>query len=96
MSKLQHDKQHQNIKFKCPGCGDIHILNLNNNRSPCWTWNGSESKPTIKPSINYSLKNKNGDIVIRCHSFVEGGYIRFLSDCTHDMKGQEVELSEIA
>lgn len=27
-----------------------------------------------------------------CHSFVEGGRIRFLSDCTHHLAGQTVDL----
>lgn len=27
-----------------------------------------------------------------CHSFVEGGRIRFLSDCTHALAGQVVEI----
>lgn len=31
----------------------------------------------------------------RCHSFIEGGRIRFLSDCSHALAGQTVELPEI-
>ena len=30
-----------------------------------------------------------------CHSFVTDGKIQFLSDCTHGLAGQTVELSEI-
>jgi hypothetical protein len=30
-----------------------------------------------------------------CHSFVKDGMIQFLADCTHELKGQTVELSEI-
>lgn len=30
-----------------------------------------------------------------CHSFVRGGRIEFLSDCTHALAGQTVELPEI-
>jgi hypothetical protein len=30
-----------------------------------------------------------------CHSFVENGRIRYLSDCTHAYAGQTVELKEI-
>jgi hypothetical protein len=30
-----------------------------------------------------------------CHSFVRGGKIQFLSDCTHALAGQTVELPEI-
>lgn len=29
-----------------------------------------------------------------CHSFVTGGMIQFLGDCTHDLKGQTVPIPE--
>jgi hypothetical protein len=32
---------------------------------------------------------------VRCHSFVIDGKIQFLSDCTHEMKGQTVELLDV-
>lgn len=31
-----------------------------------------------------------------CHSFVRGGRIEFLSDCTHALAGQTVDLPEVA
>lgn len=31
----------------------------------------------------------------RCHSFVEDGNIRFLSDCSHELAGQTVALGAI-
>lgn len=34
-------------------------------------------------------------IPTRCHSFVENGMIRFLSDCTHELAGQTVPLPEL-
>jgi hypothetical protein len=30
----------------------------------------------------------------RCHSYVTDGKIQFLDDCTHDLKGQTVDLPE--
>lgn len=32
----------------------------------------------------------------RCHSFVKDGKIQFLSDCSHSLAGQTVELPEIS
>lgn len=32
---------------------------------------------------------------VRCHSFVRNGYIEFLSDCSHALAGQTVELPDI-
>ena len=60
--------------------------------TPCWTWNGDTSKPTLRPSILTRLPTSDGDVV--CHSFVQDGRIRFLDDCTHDLAGQEVDLLE--
>jgi len=31
----------------------------------------------------------------RCHSFVRGGRIEFLADCTHDLAGQTVDLPDL-
>ena len=30
-----------------------------------------------------------------CHSFITDGRIQFLGDCTHELKGQTVELPEV-
>lgn len=49
-----------------------------------------------------AFKNKTGkyptkkelpdDVLEICHSFVTGGKIRYLNDCTHHLKGKTVEL----
>ena len=39
-----------------------------------------------KPPIEY--------VPTVCHSFVTDGMIQFLDDCTHDLKGQTVELPD--
>lgn len=54
--------------------------------TPCWTWNGDTEKPTLKPSI----KTTGGDFL--CRSWVTDGQVKFLNDCTHDLKGQTVPL----
>ena len=71
--------------FFCPACGYAHWFKVGNGG---WTWNGDRDKPTIKPSILTLY------VEPRCHSFVTDGMIRFLDDCTHDMKGKTVELPE--
>lgn len=46
------------------------------------------------------LKSKEGEskayLCVRCHSFVRDGRIEFLSDCTHALAGQTVDLPELA
>ena len=59
--------------------------------TPCWTWNGDTEKPTLRPS----LLTRGSDHMVRCHSFVTDGMMRFLGDCTHDLKGQTVPLLDV-
>jgi hypothetical protein len=44
--------------------------------------------PTFEPSILVEGARS------RCHSFVREGRIKFLSDCTHELAGQTVDLPE--
>jgi hypothetical protein len=74
----------------CPGCGCGHLFDKR------WTFNGDYEKPTFSPSM---LCNANMPIdpprTHRCHSFVTDGKIQFLSDCTHELAGQTVELGDV-
>lgn len=40
-------------------------------------------------------KHKLVHVTFCCHSFVTNGKIQFLNDCTHDLKGQTIELPEL-
>ena len=81
--------------FHCPGCGCGHWVRFDPALQPCWTWNGDPVRPTISPSILTSEETLDGQVISRCHSYVEGGNIRFLSDCTHALAGQTVPLEPI-
>jgi len=72
------------IYFDCPGCKDMHVISKTQ-----WNWNGSFSKPTFSPSV---LVTTRASDTYRCHSFVENGRIRFLTDCSHELAGKTVEL----
>jgi hypothetical protein len=87
----------------CPGCKDYHMPDNS------WQFNGDLDKPTFSPSIlvkgtkdisdEEAKRILNGEqinpIHFVCHSFVVDGRIQFLSDCTHELAGQTVELEEI-
>lgn len=66
---------------------------------PQWGFNGNLERPTFSPSIlsrqTGAVENgvRNPDFV--CHSFIRDGRIEFLSDCTHALAGQTVDLPEI-
>jgi len=81
---------HYGYWFNCPGCGDPHVIpTLPNERG--WAFMGDEETPTFEPSI---LVHETS-VTPRCHSFVRAGRIEFLSDSTHALAGQTVDLPEI-
>lgn len=74
------------LLFYCPGCKMYHAPNLDPapGRDGVWTLSGTETQPTLTPSVVYEAGT-------RCHSFVRDGKLHFLSDCTHLLAGQTVE-----
>lgn len=95
--------------FICPGCDMNHGPRVGHSTGPNWQFNGDLDKPTFTPSILVKgmrqLSYEEHAAVMRgehveptpfvCHSFVTDGKIQFLSDCTHALAGQTVELPEI-
>ena len=77
------------IAFECPACGCCHFI-----RQPAWSFNGNYEHPTITPSILVNA-DRNNPNTPRCHSFVKDGFIQFLDDCSHNMKGQTLELPDM-
>lgn len=72
---------------------------------PRWQWNGDANRPTFSPSILVTWGEPSDvegefddpakDQKRVCHSFVTDGRIQFLGDCTHQLKGQTVDLPEM-
>jgi hypothetical protein len=89
-------------EFKCPGCDSIHVVYTKklpeaNSNVPIWTFNGDVNKPTVSPSLLlwHDGYPKENIPPYRCHSYIKEGKIQFLSDCTHKLKNQTVELPDI-
>lgn len=85
---------HGELGFYCPGCKQRHfIYDIESDKAAsnghCWSFNKNYDEPTLSPSILVQWPNH------RCHSFVREGKIQFLSDCTHVLAGQTIELHEI-
>lgn len=79
--------------IECPGCECGHIFDQR------WTFNGDFEKPTFRPSLlcNKSITEaivNEFKTVHRCHSYVTDGQIQYLDDCTHNLRGQTVELPD--
>jgi hypothetical protein len=92
------------VHFWCPGCEDVHGVMVEAPNG--WGWNGDLELPTFTPSVKvggiqwttdsgfYKLNHSsvNAGAEICCHSFVTDGRIRFLTDSTHQLAGQTVDL----
>lgn len=77
----------------CPGCDHavaIPIVGVDGSQpdGPRWEWDGNVEAPTFSPSI---LQHPSGNIPL-CHSFIKAGRWEFLSDSTHDLAGQTVDM----
>lgn len=99
MKVLSRVKDSSMVLFWCSGCGEPHQIDTAH-----WEFNGDFEKPTFSPSYLTWL-DPNPDVLpgekwnkyrtgFRCHSFIKDGMIEFLSDCTHDLSGQTIALSE--
>ncbi|AQX08019.1 DUF6527 family protein [Elizabethkingia ursingii] len=80
--------------FKCPGCGLAHYVNTNPEFGIVWQFNGNLVKPTISPSLFVNASGLN-PTTPKCHSFIKEGKIEFLNDCTHELAGKIIDLTEI-
>lgn len=74
--------------FECPGCKSWHVCDSR------WTFNGDEVKPTFDGSV--LCRSKYGDPPTDrvCHLYVRDGKIEYLSDCTHEMAGQTIDMPD--
>lgn len=104
------DEKHGAYKIKCPA-GHNHYINTNvpNQQNAQWAFNGNLDFPTFTPSINEStgyfvdpnIQGDEGDEEFikqnsyRCHFIVTDGKIYFCPDCSHDLKGQTLDLPDI-
>ncbi|SDI54833.1 DUF6527 family protein [Pseudomonas abietaniphila] len=98
------------IWFFCPGCKGPHSIKVNspNTPGPNWGYNGNPDSPTFTPSVlttgfehvteeEHATLMAGGHVEPRpfvCHSFVTEGRIQYLSDSTHALAGQTVDLPD--
>ncbi|WCM88860.1 DUF6527 family protein [Acidovorax sp. NCPPB 3576] len=55
----------------------------------CWTWNGSTTAPTLRPSV------LNTGHAHRCHTWITDGCAQYLDDSSHDLRGRTVPLGAL-
>lgn len=94
---LIEEATHIELRLPCDPGGRTTILpiQLKGTRkgTPNWTWNGDIEKPTLKPSI--LIESQYAGIGYRSHSWVNDGKVKYLNDCTHELKNKTVDLLDI-
>lgn len=78
-----HDMSDGIHVFRCPACCCNHFADDR------WKFNGDYERPTFTPSLLIQYADQK-----ICHSFVTDGKIQYLSDCTHELAGQTVEIPD--
>ena len=74
--------------FWCPGCAEGHRFIVEAPKEPRWSFNGDLQRPTVSPSLLIRGVNQ-------CHLFIKEGKLQFLSDCTHRLANQTLEMPEL-
>lgn len=95
MAAKLHQMAANYFAFHCPGCECAHAIPFKGyeHPSPQWDWNGDANLPTIRPSI-FVNRGSTCPTEPACHSFVTDGKIEFLSDSSHKLAGQTVDLPD--
>lgn len=93
--------------FECPGCRMEHMIYVDYTPeyekklkegkfgTPKWGFNKNLDRPTFTPSLLCRWSYGPENVKKVCHSFITDGRIQFLPDCTHELKGQTVDLFEV-
>ena len=102
-SQKSHPNSWNRGYFWCPGCNQLHAVNIDITRPPeqdTWTYNGNENAPTLLESVRVhwgepvdptDLQTELFERV--CHSQVTDGKIMFYGDCnSHNLQGQTLPL----
>lgn len=95
MSKIGKISNHDgDYVFYCLGCKSLHQFSDKTSQSEGakWTFDLNMENPTLSPSYLLWHDHPTTKKRYTCHSFIRDGKIQYLSDCSHDYKGQTVEL----
>ena len=82
----------EGFSFYCPGCQHSHVFYTTGPVS--WSFNGNLESPSFQPSLLNEAPNHIDPKQRRCHLVLANGKIHFQPDCTHDLKGQIVDLGD--
>jgi hypothetical protein len=98
-SQASHKHEWKRGYFFCPGCNDVHVLNIDIKRpliQNYWDWDENIEKPTIAGEARVSSESRErGKLRLVkkvCIFGVKEGNIFFSPESTHQYAGQSVPL----
>ncbi|HXN30592.1 MAG TPA: DUF6527 family protein [Polyangiaceae bacterium] len=80
------------FSFYCPGCEHGHVFYTAGKL--VWAFDNNRESPSFQPSLLNTCEHHPDPKQRRCHLFLTAGRLLFLSDCTHDLAGQTVDLPD--
>ena len=96
MAKIEHlidtDNGREWLSLYCPGCKMDHAAFLKGFKIT-WTWNKSLDNPTIRPSLKITWPSPKGEK--QCHVVITNGKLHFCKDCTHELKGHIIPMTNV-
>ena len=105
LSPILRSAADNGLRFWCPACQMAHRVQVGEGAGPRWGWNDDVQRPTFTPSVlvhydhwvppaRFGEPAPKSQTLVKdiCHSFVTDGRIQYLSDCTHALAGQTVDL----
>lgn len=86
------------LHWRCHGCKVTHQVWVERppeHAGPTWTWNRDADAPVFGPSVRtwWDEGEESARVSHNCHVYVGGaagerpGWIQYLDDCTHDVRG---------
>ena len=88
--------------FFCLGCDTHHSYQTHRGtgehaHGPEWEFNGNDLKPSFTPSLLVNGVSPVAEVVKRgghrCHLYVTLGMVKYLGDCSHELKNKTVPIS---
>lgn len=82
----------------CPGCKELHRIQVGSSSGPNWSFNNNFECPDFKPSVNITHPGYDKEelakfnITKTCHYFIDNGHINYCGDSTHELAGQSIPL----
>lgn len=99
--KIQ-DTQGTAFMFKCPGCAINHLVptkylpgkeSIGTKVKPTWAFNGNMERPSFKP--DFVVEWRGAEPPQRCRAIIRDGWLIFLTDSTHKLSGQRIEMHNV-